>query len=71
MFWVSEQRLVDQVNTELEIKELEKNLANNDSYKKDKRSADDTGSKLGEEVRYNLTAILTILRRNRLSLLKK
>ena len=71
MFWVSEQRLVDQVNTELEIEELEKNSANNDSYKKDERSADDTGSKLGEEVRYNLTAILTVLRKNRLSLLKK
>ena len=39
MFWVSEQRLVDQVNTirknkwmtELEIEELERNLAENDS----------------------------------------
>ena len=59
MFWVSEQRLVDQVNTihrnswmtELEIKELERNLAENDSYKEGGRSADDTGSKLGEEMR--------------------
>ena len=41
MFWVSEQRLVDQANTifrnswmtELEIEELERNLADNDSYK--------------------------------------
>ena len=40
MFWVSEQRLVDQANairrnsriTELEIEELERNLAENDSY---------------------------------------
>ena len=39
MFWVSEQRLVDQANTicrnswmtELEIEELERNLAENDS----------------------------------------
>ena len=39
MFWVSEQRLVDQVNTirknkwmtELKIEELERNLAENDS----------------------------------------
>ena len=52
MFWVSEQRLVDQANnicrnswrTELEIEELEKNLAENDSYKEEERSADDTGS---------------------------
>ena len=41
MFWVSEQGLVDQANTihmnnwinELEIEELERNLAENDSYK--------------------------------------
>ena len=40
MFWVSEQRLVHQANTicrnswmtELEIEELERNLAENDSY---------------------------------------
>ena len=52
MFWVSEQRLVDQANTihrnslmtQLEIEELERNLAENDSYKKKERSADDTGS---------------------------
>ena len=52
MFWVSEQRLVDQTNpicrnswmAELEIEELERNLAENDSYKKKERSADDTGS---------------------------
>ena len=65
MFWVSEQRLVDQTNTirrnswmiELEIEELERNLAENDSYKKGERSADGTGSNLGEEVRYILTAL--------------
>ena len=42
MFWVSEKRLVDQANTirrntwmtELEIEELERNLAEIDSYKK-------------------------------------
>ena len=41
MFWVSEQRVVEQANTicrnswmtELEIKELERNLAENDIYK--------------------------------------
>ena len=61
MFWVSEQRVVDQVNTisrnswmtELEIKELKRNLAENDSYKEEEeRSSDDTDSNLGEEVRY-------------------
>ena len=44
MFWVSEKRLVDQANTirrntwmtELEIEELERNLAEIDSYKKKK-----------------------------------
>ena len=52
IFWLSEQRLVDQANiiyrntwmTELEIEELERNLAENDSYKEEERSADDTGS---------------------------
>ena len=51
IFWVSEQRLVDQANTiwknswmtELETEELERNLAKNDSYKIE-RSDDDTGS---------------------------
>ena len=65
MFWVSEQRLVDQANTfrrnswmtELEIEELEGNLAENDSYKEKERSADDKGSNLGEEVRDILTAL--------------
>ena len=59
MIWVSEQRLGDQVNTihrnswmtELEIEELEKNLAENDSYKEKERNDDDTGNNLGEEVR--------------------
>ena len=43
MFWASEHRLVDQANTirkyslkiELEIEELERNLAENDSCKKE------------------------------------
>ena len=61
MFWVSEQRVVDQVNTisrnswmtELGIDELKRNLAENDSYKEEEeRSSDDTDSNLGEEVRY-------------------
>ena len=59
MFWVSEQGLVEQANTilrnswmtKLKIEELEKNLAENDSYKEEERSANDTGSKLGEELR--------------------
>ena len=65
MFWVSEQRIVYQANTfrrnswmtELEIEELEGNLAENNSYKEEKRSADDTGSNLGEEVRDMLTVL--------------
>ena len=65
LFWVSEQRLVDQANTirknswmtELEIEELERNLAENDSYKEKERSDDDTGSNLGEEVRDIVTAL--------------
>ena len=65
MFSVSEQRLVDQVNTifrnswmtELRIEELERNLAENDSYKEKERSDDDTGSNLGEEVRDIVTAL--------------
>ena len=65
MFWVSEQRLVEQENTirrnnwmtDLEIEELERNLAKNDSYKGEERSTDDRGSNLGEEVRDILTAL--------------
>ena len=65
MFWVSEQGLVDQANTicrnrwmsELEIEELERNLAENDRYNKEEKSADDTVSNLGEEVRNILTAL--------------
>ena len=45
MFWVSEQRLVEQENTirrsswmtVLEIEELERNLAENDSYKEEEK----------------------------------
>ena len=59
IFWVSEQKLVDQENatrrsswmTELEIEELERNFAENDSYKEEERSADDTASNLGEKER--------------------
>ena len=65
MFWVSEQRLVDQANTihrnswmtELEIEEMERNLTENNSYKEEKRIADGTGSNLGEEVIDILTAL--------------
>ena len=65
LLWVSEQRLVDQANTicrnswmtELEIQELKRNLSENDSYKEEERSADDTGSNLREEVRNILTAL--------------
>ena len=65
IFLVSEQQLVDQVNTihrnswmtELEIEELERNLAENDSYKEKERSTDDTASNLREEVRDIVTAL--------------
>ena len=65
MFWVSEQRLVDQANTihkdscttELEIEEMERNLAENDSYMEKERSADDAGDNLREEVKDILTAL--------------
>ena len=65
MFWVSLQRPVEQTNTirrntwltELEIEQLERNLAENDSYKEEERSADDTCSNLGEEVRDILAAL--------------
>ena len=64
MFWVLEQRLVDQANTtrrnnwmtDLEIEDLERNLPKNDSCKGEERSAGDTGSNLGE-VRDILTAL--------------
>ena len=84
IFWVSEERLVVQANTfcrnswmtELEIEELEGNLAENDSYKEQKRSADDTGNNLREGVRDILTALeaddrLTALRKKKFPLLKK
>ena len=65
MFWVSEQRLVDQAKTicrnswmnELKIEELEMNLAENDSDKEEERSADDTSSNFREKVRDTLTAL--------------
>ena len=49
MFWVSAQRLVDQTNTisrnnwitELDIDELERTLAENDSYKEEERSTEE------------------------------
>ena len=84
MFWVSEERLVNQANTirrnswitELEIEELERNLSNNDGYKEKERSDDDTDSNLGEEVGDIVTASkqmrrLAILKKKRLPLLKK
>ena len=63
MFWV--RRLVDQANnicknswmTELKIEELERNLVGNDSYKEEEKSANDTGSNIGKEVRDILTAL--------------
>ena len=64
MFWVSAQRLVDQTNTisrnnwitELEIDELKRTLAENDSYKEEERSTDNTGRNLGQ-----VRDILTVL----------
>ena len=66
MSWLSEQRLVDQANTirrnswmtELEIEELERKFAENDSYKEEERGTDDTGNNV-EEVRAILTALET------------
>ena len=43
--------------TELQIEELERNLAENDSYKEEKRSANDAVSNFGEKVRDILTAL--------------
>ena len=43
--------------TELEIEELERNLAENDSYKEKERSNDDTGNNLGEEMRDIVTPL--------------
>ena len=65
MFWVSEQRLVDQANaihrnswmTELEAEELERNLAENVGYNEEERNADDIGPNLGEEVTDTLRAL--------------
>ena len=65
IFWVSEQKLVDQANTicmnswmtELEIEELEWSLVENDSYKEKERSADDRGDSLGKEVGDILTVL--------------
>ena len=42
---------------ELDIEELERNLAGNYSYKEEERSADDISSNLGEDVRDILTAL--------------
>ena len=63
MFWVSEQRLGQANNirrntwmTELEMKELRRNLVENGSCKEEERKADDTGNNL-EEVRNILTAL--------------
>ena len=53
-----------------------RNLAESDSYREKERSAGDTDSNFGEEVRDILTALeadeeLTILRKKRLPLLNK
>ena len=42
---------------ELEIEELERNLAENDSYREKERSADGTDSNLAEDVRDIVTAL--------------
>ena len=64
MFWVSEQRPVNQDSicrnswmAELDTEKLERKLAANDSYREKGRSADDTGSNLGEEVRDIMTKL--------------
>ena len=65
MFWVPDQRIVDQGNTicrnsqktELEIEKPERNLAENDSYKEKEISAHNTGNNLEEEVRDVFTAL--------------
>ena len=65
MFWVSEERLVDQGNTirrnswmtELKIEKLERKLTENDSCEEEERSPDDTGNNLGQEVRDILMAL--------------
>ena len=59
IFWVSAQRLFDQGKTtcrsswmtDLEIEELKRNFAENDSYKEEEIGADDTASNLGEKER--------------------
>ena len=43
--------------TELEIAQLERNIAKYGSYKEEESSADDTGNNLGEEVRNILTTL--------------
>ena len=45
--------------TELLIEELEKTFSENDCYKEEERSIDDTGNNLREEVRDILTALET------------
>ena len=45
--------------TELLIEELEKTFSENDCYKEEERSVDDTGNNLREEVRDILTALET------------
>ena len=43
--------------TELEIAQLERNIAKYGSYKEEESSADDTGNNLGEEVKNILTTL--------------
>ena len=65
MFWVSEQRLVDQTNTvrrnswitELEIDELERKVTGNDSViVEEARSVDALPDHVGEDVRHVFAA---------------
>ena len=47
MFWVSEQRLVTiRGNSWMTDLEMERNLAENNTYKEEERKADDTGNNL-------------------------
>ena len=71
MFWISEQRLCDQANAmcrsrwmaELDLEEPERNLSENNTYQKEEKSADNTDSNLGEEMRDILTAFAEVLQR--------
>ena len=59
IFWVDQPKSIRRNSwmIELEIEELERNLAENDSYKEKEKAADDTVNDLGEEVRDIMTAL--------------